>query len=228
MIVFIDGDILVYSCSWGCDTSEEALEKYELRIKEICSACYSDNYIVAIQGRDNFRTKFFSEYKQTNSRAKVRDTHPLAREFRKFLIKNTDVIPSDGMEADDLLCMWSYKYTQKGKDFVVASSDKDLLCIEGIHLRLRGDKILHVSKEDAEKHYWSQILQGDATDNIQGLPGIGPIKAGRILDSGIKDNYKETVIQTYKNFYGDDWFNKLNHTGTLIHLLRYEGDKFII
>ena len=40
----------------------------------------------------------------------------------------------------------------------------------------------HVDESYAERHFYSQVLIGDSTDNIPGCPGVGPVKAKQIID----------------------------------------------
>ena len=39
-----------------------------------------------------------------------------------------------------------------------------------------------VSKDYSERFFYKQVLIGDSTDNIPGCPGIGPVKAAKIVD----------------------------------------------
>jgi 5'-3' exonuclease len=57
------------------------------------------------------------------------------------------------------------------------------------------------SETDAEKFLWKQVLMGDSTDNIQGIPGVG-IKTA---ENWLKDREKEIegfVLRKYVEKFG--------------------------
>lgn len=62
---------------------------------------------------------------------------------------------------------------------VIASIDKDMLTLPGLHLR--DGEITEVSRLDADLAFYSQALTGDATDNYPGCPGCGPVAAAKVL-----------------------------------------------
>ncbi|MDD9816698.1 MAG: hypothetical protein OXU61_00955, partial [Gammaproteobacteria bacterium] len=64
---------------------------------------------------------------------------------------------------------------------VIAGIDKDLKQIPGNHYNF--NKQLHefVDDDNANLNLMLQCLTGDTSDNIPGIKGIGPAKAGKIL-----------------------------------------------
>ncbi|MDQ5986593.1 MAG: DNA polymerase I [Syntrophus sp. SKADARSKE-3] len=100
------------------------------------------------------------------------------------------VIEQPGIEADDVIGTLATTYAGRGMDVVIVSGDKDLLQLVSEHVTLvdtMKDKRYDVS---AVKERFgvmpSQIvdllaLAGDASDNIPGVPGIGPKGAERLI-----------------------------------------------
>ena len=82
----------------------------------------------------------------------------------------------------------------------------------------------NINKDYAEWFYWKQMLMGDTTDNIPGLPKVGPKKAENILEGSI--NYCVDVCKAYHEFYGDEGYNYLLSNGRMIHIWRWVGDHF--
>ena len=54
---------------------------------------------------------------------------------------------------------------------IIISEDKDLLTIPGTHFRK--NELVEVSKEEADRHFYKQVLVGDTVDNYPGCPGVG-------------------------------------------------------
>ena len=73
------------------------------------------------------------------------------------------------LEADDLVSY--YSYTDELRPLSVHQIR--MCCISvGMHY-YRTSEFLHTSPDDAIKFLWKQVLMGDSTDHIPGLPGVG-------------------------------------------------------
>jgi DNA polymerase-1 len=62
---------------------------------------------------------------------------------------------------------------------VIASIDKDMLTLPGLHLR--DGEVLEVSRLEADRNFYGQVLTGDTSDNYPGCPGYGPVTAEKAL-----------------------------------------------
>jgi 5'-3' exonuclease len=232
MIAFIDGDVAYHASMWGAENIDQAKENLKSIISATHEDIFAEDYIIALGGPNNFREEFYSEYKKSPSRVKSRNNKPsFADELKEWffttkLYENHRVI-AVGYEADDLLRIWSNQAIEAGIDFIVCSIDKDLNCIPGKHVG-RGPVYI-ITEEEADKHYWKQVLMGDSVDNIPGIPNIGTKKADAILEScDNKNKRKAAVIEAYKEHYGANWENYLLCNGRLIHIWRKMNDYFKI
>lgn len=230
MIAFIDGDVLCYQAAWGVENLEEAIERLDQILQGVVESTFSEDYLIALGGESNFREKFFDGYKKSPARLKARKTKPeWFNQLKVWLENNENSVIAYDFEADDLLRMWSVEATRFNIDYIVCSIDKDLDCIPGKHFKPGKDEFYKVTEEEADVHYWKQILMGDSVDNIPGLPRIGEVKALRILEScDNHNNRKAAVINEYKREYGENWKEYLLSNGRLLHIWRHLNDHFKI
>ena len=148
----------------------------------------SNIYELYLTGKDNFRYDVATIQPYKGNRKDVaRPTHEKA--IRQYMIDNWGAIVIDGQEADDAV---SIRQTMLGDRSCIVSADKDLDMVPGWHSKLRkgkeDDKLTpyYVTEEEGLLHFYTQLLTGDPTDNIQGVPGIGKVKAGKLLQAAIE------------------------------------------
>jgi len=108
----------------------------------------------------------------------------------------------DGQEADDEVSI-QQTLSDQGKS-VIVSIDKDLMMVEGYHYNPNKDALTKVTKLEGLRWFYEQLLQGDSTDNIPGLKGIGKVTAKKLLEnlSSVKE-FEKLVFIKYKIQYGD-------------------------
>ncbi len=100
----------------------------------------------------------------------------------------------DGYEADDIIATFVEKFSSKLSKIIVVSGDMDLLQIvtDNVFLYVTKKGVTHIESYDKNKVfedfgvYPEQIpdlkaLCGDTSDNIPGVPGVGPKTAAKIL-----------------------------------------------
>jgi DNA polymerase-1 len=137
-----------------------------------------------------FRKEIYPEYKANRS-APPEELIPqfgLIREATRAF--NLPCIEIEGFEADDIIATYARQAEATGAEATIISSDKDLmqLVTETVHM-YDGMKDKHISIPDViekwgvppEKMIDLQALTGDSTDNVPGIPGIGPKTAAQLL-----------------------------------------------
>jgi DNA polymerase-1 len=137
-----------------------------------------------------FRKQIYPEYK-ANRQAPPEDLIPqfgLIREATRAF--NLPCIEIEGYEADDIIATYARQAEAVGAETTIISSDKDLmqLVTDRVHM-YDAMKDKQISIPDViekwgvppEKMIDLQSLTGDSTDNVPGVPGIGPKTAAQLL-----------------------------------------------
>ena len=204
-IALIDGDIIAYRCSASIEPNKstkperEPLDLAILRADEllyrIIGSVQSTEHRIFISGGSNFRKTLYPGYKANRDKL----IRPVALEsVREFLVREWGAEVCAGYEADDGIGIAATA------DSVICSIDKDLRQIPGEHFNFVKDEFETVDPYSAALAFWTQMLVGDASDNVPGISGIGPVKAARAL-VGLSP---EEMEATTRNLYGDpEWFS---------------------
>ena len=145
-----------------------------------------DTHMYLSSGKDSFRYDVATTrpYKGTRDNGH-RPTHEAA--IRDYIIEHWSTTVAEGEEADDLL---GIEQSADPDGTIIASIDKDLNQIPGLKYNFVDDRTYEVTLEQAVYNFHIQLMAGDSTDNIPGLPGIGPGKAAKALH-GITDPHEQ-------------------------------------
>jgi len=230
-MAIIDGDVLLYMSMWGSDTLKEAKTKFNSIFKEVTNSLFTEDYVMAMGGPDNFRLDLYAEYKRSSGRVKSKSNKPdWFNDLKSWTVEAYEgCILTDNCEADDMIRIWAIEADAAGIQRCVVTVDKDLDCIAGNHYNPRTKVIYQVSEVMAECFYWKQLLMGDSVDNIPGIKGIGTKKADGILEGATTQAaYKKRVFCAYDEAYGDEGFNHMLLNGKLLHIWRHIDDHFSI
>jgi DNA polymerase-1 len=198
-VALIDADILVYEAAYR---SQEAIEwdegevtKYAdlpegkriltEAIEAIVGHVDGSAAILALTHSDrdaNFRRSVWSSYK--DHREKDGDGRPLLyKALREWLRQNYDVHEKVGIEGDDTIGIMATM--PQAWEPVIVSIDKDLDTVPGWHYNWRKRSelgVYYVNEDEAFRNFIFQTLTGDSTDNYPGIPGVGPVTAGRLMN----------------------------------------------
>jgi DNA polymerase-1 len=137
---------------------------------------------LCFSGEKNFRYEVLSTYKHNRS-AMVKPIHFHA--IGDHLKNNYDWLAQKQLEGDDLMGIIS---TSEPGRYIIASIDHDMMQIPGVHYNWNSGRKARQSKADAERVFYMQVLTGDPGDGYKGIPGVGPVKAAKILDTEINEN----------------------------------------
>lgn len=194
MKALIDADIVAYrvACTLQEDDAEDfAYARTEDLVDQILVNTEATEYRLFLTGKDNFRYRIYPEYKAHRPKEK-----PFWLEsIRSYLRATFNAEVVDGQEADDALGI------NQTDDTVICSIDKDLLMIPGKHYNFVKDEFITVTKEDGIKHFYMQCLQGDRSDNIKGIPGIGVKKAEKLLEGLVTE---QELFNKVREAYSND------------------------
>lgn len=187
-IAFIDADPLLYIIGSKIDKEQPTNlyefieEKVHSIVTYIATTTNSTHVRLAWSGDNIFRQEVYlaAPYKNRGDKppfVEVVDTciKQLALPYASYRI--------EGLEADDLLSIWAEQSRSLGIEYTTASPDKDLDQIPGERFKYDKASLYVMTPEQAIDSFNMQMLMGDSTDGIIGLPGIGPVKARKLLDT---------------------------------------------
>ena len=151
------------------------------------------NHVVVVfdAARKTFRNRIYAEYKAHRPPAPD-DLIPqfaIVREATDAL--NLPRIEMDDYEADDIIATYAKQAQAQGFEVTIVSSDKDLMQLIGDGIRMYDamkDKQIGAA-EVMEKFFVTpdKVLEvlsliGDSSDNVPGIPGIGPKTAAELIN----------------------------------------------
>jgi len=151
----------------------------------------ADYTLFASEGAKGIRFQIDKEYKA--NRSKIQDD-------LKFQIKQCDeltekmgyqLIREEGFEADDIIGSYTRTFEKLGGKVIILSSDKDMyqLITENVSI-YDTHKKKYVTEEDwlkkfdlpPEKIIYSLAIQGDVSDNVPGIKGVGRVGAAKLIN----------------------------------------------
>jgi DNA polymerase-1 len=143
-----------------------------------------DMLVVAMDSKaPTFRTEIFPEYKA--NRPPMPDDLPMQIDRIEKILQamNIPILRMDGFEADDIIGTLSKKAADDGYESLICSKDKDLLQLIDEHISTYDIKTDTITDEKAmvekmeimpEQFIDCLALQGDTSDNVPGVPDVGP------------------------------------------------------
>lgn len=230
MKAVIDADSCIYRAAWKQGSLEKALDNYQ-NIMQIFwlqpTWIDSRDSFIYCAGEGNFRDKLVPDYKANRRNKPIPEEAGLFKPLLDEIVKQGLAIPANGCEADDMVRIKCTELWDADEDFVVVHIDKDLDCIIGQHYNPNRKEFYHISEDEADLHYYSQILAGDPTDSLPGLPKIGKIRAKKLLEHTPLGQRKQRVITLYKYHIGAaGWEEALYNTANGVHIWRHQDDYF--
>jgi DNA polymerase-1 len=149
-------------------------------------------------GGTSFRNEEFADYKATRDAPppELTPQFSMVREAtRAFDLPAAEV---EGFEADDLIAAYAKVAREAGEEVLVVSSDKDLMQLVGPGVAMWDPmKQKAIGREEVVEKFGvgpelvrdALALTGDTSDNVPGVPGVGPkTAAGLLQEFGSLDN----------------------------------------
>lgn len=138
-----------------------------------------------------FRHEMYADYKA--NRPPMPDDLAVQIPYIKELVQamNIPCFEMQGIEADDLIASSAQILEEQGHAVVVVSGDKDLLQLVNENTVMwdpMKDKIMDIAAVEEKYNVNPQqlldcyALMGDSSDNVPGVPGIGPKTAEKLIN----------------------------------------------
>ncbi len=205
--LLIDGDVLAYQSAFIAQAniqwegelwtthSDLALAKNWVieRLEMFKEKTGADAFVIAISDKNNFRRKLNPLYK-ANRRSKFA---PIGLSpMRDWMAEEYGTVIYPNLEADDTIAIMATDLTPD-EERIIVSIDKDFKSVPCTFYDFNRDEIHDVSVEDANKYHLMQTMAGDPVDGYKGIPGVGVVKAMRLLDKN-GANW-DTVLKAYSD-----------------------------
>lgn len=168
-----------------------------------------------------FRHELYKEYKGTRKPMpeELREQVPVIKEVLQAM--GICTVEKAGLEADDILGTLAKRGEKEGMEVALVSGDRDLLQIASDHIKIRIPKTKG-GKTEIEDYYASDVedayqvtpeqfielkaLMGDSSDNIPGVPKVGPKTATDLMvQYGSLENIYTHLDEISKKASGSRW-----------------------
>ena len=220
---------------------ENCLHTVKQSLNGILEATQTDQYNMYLTGGNQFRDKI-ATIKPYKGNRDPNHKPVYYRDIREYMVRQWGAVIMEGIEADDALSIAQHKALAAGEQTVIVSIDKDLKQVPGLHYDF-DKQVIHYcdpfgklwenekGKLDGEgiKWFYAQLIMGDATDNIQGVPKKGPKAAYNALkDLGTEIDLYRAARKLYVEYYKDEAEADrcLLENARLLYLLKHEGDEW--
>ncbi|WGF88154.1 DNA polymerase I [Marinivivus vitaminiproducens] len=151
-----------------------------------------DLVVIFDAGSETFRNELYADYKANRDEPppELVPQFPLVREAARAF--GLPVLEMEGYEADDLIATYARLGREVGQEVLIVSSDKDLMQLiqPGIAMydpmkarAIDDDEVMARYGVTPDKVGDLLALAGDSSDNVPGVPGIGPKTAAQLLNA---------------------------------------------
>lgn len=218
-IALIDGDSLIYY-EMNKPTLEEALDGIDMRITQMLNITGCTHYAGFLTQGKCFRYKIATTkpYKYNRKRGDKPIIFPAIKEYLKQKWKFTHV---PELEADDLVSVYHDPLKT-----VICSPDKDVLYQNKLlNYNYGKAEFTTVDENESLKFLWKQVLMGDSTDGITGIPKVGPKTADTWLEEMLPVEMPTFVLNKYIEKFGySEGIHRFTETFKLIYILKTKQD----
>ena len=143
-------------------------------------------------GKQTFRREIYPEYKANRPEAPPDLRQQMRRVEQLLQALRVPIFVAQGVEADDLIASMVVRARQQGLRVVIVSADKDMMPLVGPDVLLwdtMRDRVW--GPEEVSQRFGVRVnqvrdllaLTGDSSDNVPGVPSIGPKTAQQLLNA---------------------------------------------
>jgi len=219
MTALIDGDSLIYY-EMQKNTLEEAMAGIDMRINQMLNITGSTHYAGFLtQGRCfRYDVATTRPYKHNRKHGDKPIIFPALKEYLKQVWKFTSV---SKLEADDLVSVYHDPLKT-----VICSPDKDVLYQNKVHNYNYGKaEFATIDENESLSFLWKQVLMGDSTDGITGIPKVGTKTAEAWLENLLPVEMPTFVLNKYIEKFGySEGIHRFTETFKLIYILKTKED----
>ena len=215
----IDSDILVYRIGFATndDTEDGSIRTMAGFLEDLLLIDLPEvqTWELHLTGKGNFRDDYAVTlpYKGNRKGTEKPKHYNLLRNYLEMSWRAT---VNNGIEADDMLAM---RQEYLGDYSVIVTLDKDLDQVKGWHYNFAKKNLYYLEQAEADFRFYKQFLTGDTVDNIQGVHGIGPKKADKLLEGKTAAEMWDVVVEHLG-------MERAMENGHLLYMLRHGEDQF--
>lgn len=228
MLTLIDGNSLLFRAYYGVHsrltrrdgTPTGAVYGFLNMILPILSTAEKNDTVVCVfdASRQTFRQDIYPEYKQNRSETPA-DLITQSQMVQQCLrAMGVPVLCVAGVEADDVIATLANQYCETETKTRIITGDKDLMqlvsdCVflyDGMKNReIHTQEVLEKFGVKPNQVIDVQSLMGDSSDNVPGVPGIGPKKAAELINEfqtldNLYDNLGQVKNERIRNLLRDN------------------------
>jgi hypothetical protein len=176
-ILAVDGDIIAYRTACVCEEDWEGACRsiIDSTLRQIATDSGISKMRIYLSGANNFRYEVAKTKPYKGNRSGM-----VAPKFlnycKQYLEEKYNAIRMHGYEADDGIAS---DMVQSGA--IHCGIDKDILQIPGRHYNYVKEEWQEVNQDEAILTLYRQVLMGDTSDNIPGLPRVGAKTAEKVI-----------------------------------------------
>lgn len=194
-ILFIDGSNIIMRCALGGELAPAEAVKIATNMIERATREFEASHLVIAMdfpGVPSWRKKLYPDYKAQ----RTNDTSAWLNAAAEHWVETGWWVEAlSGFEADDIIATLATRAAGRpGTAVTVISGDSDLLPLMGgaveVVKPVNGGRFQAVTSADVCARYGIvspahlvdlKALAGEAGDNVPGVAGVGPVRAGQLL-----------------------------------------------
>ena len=198
-LILVDGSTYLFRAYYALPDLKNATGLYTGAIRGVTSMLLKlmDDFpkspivVVFDTAAKTFRHELYSEYKATRPPMKDEMAQQIVPLHQVVEAMGLPLLKKDGFEADDIIGTLATLATEAGIETIVSTSDKDMAQLVNDHVSLLDTmRDTKLNREGVKEKFGVPpeliidylALMGDTSDNIPGVPKVGPKTAAKWLN----------------------------------------------